>query len=48
VEQLAVLVGTCTETATKALADLARGAVLGRSRIMVMDHVRLAAQSGSS
>lgn len=49
-EQLAALIGTSRETATKALGDLAsRGVIkLGRGRITVLDHIRLAAESTPS
>jgi CRP-like cAMP-binding protein len=43
-EQLAALVGTSRETATKALGDLSDHGVikLGRGKITVLDHIRLA------
>jgi CRP/FNR family cyclic AMP-dependent transcriptional regulator len=46
-EQLASLVGTSRETATKALGELAeRGIIkLGRGKITVLDHMRLADES---
>ena len=49
-EQLAALVGTSRETATKALGELADAGVikLGRGRITVLDHTRLADESAPS
>lgn len=49
-EQLAALVGTSRETATKALGELAdRGIIkLGRGKITVLDHIRLADESAPS
>jgi CRP/FNR family transcriptional regulator, cyclic AMP receptor protein len=46
-EQLAALVGTSRETATKALGELADHGIikLGRGRITVLDHLRLADES---
>lgn len=47
-EQIAALVGTSRETATKALGDFAeQGLVkLGRGRIILLDRARLAAEAG--
>lgn len=49
-EQLAALVGTSRETATKALGELADHGVirLGRGRITVLDRTRLAEESASA
>lgn len=47
-EQIAALVGTSRETATKALGDFAEHGLvkLGRGKIAILDRVRLAAEAG--
>jgi CRP-like cAMP-binding protein len=49
-EQLAALVGTSRETATKALGDLADQCIikLGRGKITILDRLRLADESTPS
>lgn len=48
-EQLAALVGTSRETATKALGELADHGIikLGRGKIAVLDHLRLADENAA-